>query len=150
MAIVCIAGGWLKSHPLPSDKGRFGQFNALSQENLAIILDILNTDRQSSLSIASLEDSADKKLLTKLRNLYSSCMDENTIDTYGDTPLRQVIRVIKQLYRTESTEIKSTDKKSAEERQRDGLTAALAYLHSRGRFLSRALGFIRRLFANRH
>ncbi len=40
-------------------------------------------DGNGSVSIASLKESADQQLLTKLRNLYHSCMDEDTLDQLG-------------------------------------------------------------------
>jgi endothelin-converting enzyme len=127
---ILKAGGWRKAHPLPSDKGRFGQFNALQQENLAIVQDILNAD--GSLSLASLSSSADEKLLTKLRDLYSSCTDEDTIDEFGDIPLKEVVRVIRRLYRGDGTEINAKDDGSKKLKKGEGFTAALAYLHSKG------------------
>ena len=48
------AGGWLKAHPLPADKGRYGQFASLSNENLAIVRDILDAESPSALSATSL------------------------------------------------------------------------------------------------
>ncbi|KAI0035727.1 metalloprotease [Vararia minispora EC-137] len=124
-------GGWLKSHPLPSDKGRFGQFAALSRENLAIVQDILSAD--GSISLASLKSTADERLLTMLRDLYSSCMNEDTLDEFGNLPLKEVARVIRRLYRGDGTDIKSTDTNGSKKMGKGkGFTAALAYLHSKG------------------
>ncbi|KAI0050896.1 Metalloprotease [Auriscalpium vulgare] len=119
-------GGWRKSHPLPSDKGRFGSFNALFQENQDIVRQIMDADGPPS--IASLSSSYDKQLLSKVRDLYASCLDEETLDTFGEGPLKDVVRHIKSLYREESTEISSAH----DEKPRKGLTAAIAYLHSKG------------------
>ncbi|KAH9997253.1 hypothetical protein BJV77DRAFT_1065321 [Russula vinacea] len=74
-------GGWRKAHPLPSDKGRFGSFNLLFQENQQIVKDIL--------------DSAN----------------------------------VKKLYRGESTGIAGMND---DDKEREGLTASLAFLHSKG------------------
>ena len=122
-----LAGGWRKTHPLPSDKGRFGSFNSLFQENQQIVKDILDID--GSISIASLKESADLQLLVKLRNLYYSCMDESTLDQLGEGPLKDFVAQVKKLYRGESTKIADS---SGDDNGREGLTAALAFLHSRG------------------
>lgn len=122
-----LAGGWRKAHPLPSDKGRFGRFNSLFQENQQIVKDILDID--GSISIASLKESPDQRLLVKLRNLYYSCMDESTLDQLGEGPLKDFVAQVKKLYRGESTGIADS---SGDDKEREGLTAALAFLHSRG------------------
>jgi len=122
------AGGWRKSHPLPSDKGRFGNFNLLFQENQQIVKDIL--DGNGPMSIASLKESADHQLLTKLRNLYHSCMDEDTLDQLGEGPLKDFVGHVKKLYRGESTGV--TYANDDDDERREGLTAALSFLHSRG------------------
>jgi len=121
------AGGWRKAHPLPSDKGRFGSFGLLFQENQQIVKDILDGD--GPISIASLKESADQQLLTKLRNLYFSCMDEDTLDQLGEGPLKDFVAHVKKLYRGDSTGITNTDD---DDKERERLTAALAFLHSRG------------------
>lgn len=122
-----LAGGWRKAHPLPSDKGRFGSFNSLFQENQQIVKDILNMD--GPISIASLKESADQRLLIKLRNLYYSCMDESTLDQLDEGPLKDFVAQVKKLYRGESTEISDSN---GDDKEREGLTATLAFLHSRG------------------
>jgi endothelin-converting enzyme len=120
-----LAGGWRKAHPLPSDKGRFGSFNLLFQENQQIVKDILDGDGP----IASLREPADQQLLVKLRNLYYSCMDESTLDQLGEGPLKDFVARVKKLYRGESTGIADMND---DDKEREGLTASLAFLHSRG------------------
>ncbi|KAI0302060.1 hypothetical protein BC826DRAFT_986902 [Russula brevipes] len=120
-------GGWRKAHPLPSDKGRFGSFALLFQENQQIVKDILNSN--GPISMASLKESADQQLLTKLRNLYYSCMDEDTLDQLGEGPLKDFVAHVRKLYRGETSGITDTD--DDDDDKRHGLTAALAFLHSR-------------------
>lgn len=83
-------------------------------------------DSSGPISISSLKESADQQLLVKLRNLYYSCMDEDTLDQLGEGPLKDFVAHVKKLYRGESTETNDDDK------QRERLTASLAFLHSRG------------------
>jgi endothelin-converting enzyme len=90
------------------------------------VKDIL--DSNGPISIASLKESADQELLIKLRNLYFSCMDEDTLGQLGEGPLKDFVDHIKKLYRGESTAITNTD----DDDKRERLTAALAFLHSRG------------------
>lgn len=81
------------------------------------------------MSIASLKESADQQLLVKLRNLYYSCMDESTLDQLGEGPLKDFVAEVKKLYRGESTGFAAGN---GDDKVREGLTAALAFLHSKG------------------
>lgn len=119
-----VDGGWLKSHPLPADKGSFGTFEALSQENKQVIKDIL----ESNSSVTPLDD----EILSKLRGFYSSCMDESTLDDIGAAPLLHFAKIIKRLYNGNDTDITSTSETGAAS---TGLTAAVAFLHSKGAVL---------------
>ena len=86
-------------------------------------------DGNGPLSTTSLDESADQQLLTKLRNLYHSCMDEDTLDQLGEGPLKDFVGHVRKLYRGKSTGVTdATD----DDKRREGLTAALAFLHSRG------------------
>ncbi|VDC06015.1 unnamed protein product [Peniophora sp. CBMAI 1063] len=126
------AGGWLRSHPLPADKGRYGQFASLSNENLAIVRDILDAESPSALAETALVADDEKRLLNKLRDLYESCMDEDTLAKFGDLPLREVVRTVRRLFRQEGTKIYATGEEGEAGKRRKGLSAALAYLHSKG------------------
>ncbi|PPR08078.1 hypothetical protein CVT24_010539 [Panaeolus cyanescens] len=112
-------GGWLSKHPLPADKSSFGQFEALAQGNIRVIQSFL----ESKTKVGGVDDA----ILDKLRDFYSSCMDEKTLDEIGSTPLLHVVKTIRNLYRSEDTDISS-----ASDKRVDGLTAAIAFLHSRG------------------
>jgi endothelin-converting enzyme len=116
-------GGWLKSHPLPADKSRFGQFEGLAKENKEIIKSILESSTASSGTV-------DDQLLTKLRDFYSSCLDENRLDEIGTAPLLHLVQTVRKLYNENTTSIFSSDETDGDKVQ--GLTAAVAFLHSRG------------------
>lgn len=124
-----IDGGWLKSHPLPADKGSFGIFDALSQQNRQLIQSILESN--SSTSPVSVAASSDDQVLGKLRGLYSSCMDEDKLNDIGTEPLLHFVGTVRRLFRGESTDIIPLLKRDEDEGERN-LTAALAFLHSRG------------------
>ncbi|KAF8894469.1 hypothetical protein BD779DRAFT_1467099 [Infundibulicybe gibba] len=117
-------GGWLNSHPLPADKASFGNFEALAQENKQIIQKIL----ESGPSHSTLLSSQDKEILSKLQNLYSSCLNQDRLDEIGTIPLKHLVQTLRKLYRGEDTDISLSE----EAKKSEGLTAALAFLHSRG------------------
>ncbi|KAK7049256.1 hypothetical protein VNI00_005857 [Paramarasmius palmivorus] len=113
-------GGWLKSHPLPADKGSFGNFEKLAQDNGVVIREILESSDNGT-------SPYDKQVLLKLRGLYQSCLNENQLDEIGQEPLLDFLHTLKDLYRGKGTPLSSN-----EEKNETGLTAALAFLHSRG------------------
>ncbi|KDR81470.1 hypothetical protein GALMADRAFT_152331 [Galerina marginata CBS 339.88] len=114
-------GGWLRSHPLPADKGSFGNFEALAQENKQIIKNIL----ESTSSVSPSDDA----ILSKLRNFYTSCTDENTLEDIGATPLLHFVNIVRRLYSGNDTDITSS---TTTDMAAKGLTPAVAFLHSRG------------------
>ncbi|KAJ7074256.1 hypothetical protein C8F01DRAFT_1272809 [Mycena amicta] len=117
-------GGWIASHPLPADKGSFGQFEALATENKRVVQHFLETPSATS----SFTTSADEQLLQKLRGFYNSCLNEDRLDEIGSEPLVRFVKTVKKLFRREGLEVSATE----ESDDLSGLTAALAFLHSRG------------------
>ncbi|KAK7023949.1 Endothelin-converting enzyme 1 [Favolaschia claudopus] len=119
-------GGYIASHPLPPDKSYFGQFEALDQANQRAIQHILETSSRSSPI-----DSYDRILLQKLRSFYLSCLNENRLNEMGDQPLLEFIRKLRRLF--QGNEVLVPEKESTKTALTvKGLTAALAFLHSRG------------------
>lgn len=119
-----IDGGWLNAHPLPADKSIFGNFEALGQDNKQVIQKIL----ESKSSVGSVDD----EILLKLRNFYASCLDERGLDEIGTEPLLHVAKTIRRLYKGSDSDISSSLGNSDKVK---GLTAAVAFLHSRGAFI---------------
>jgi predicted metalloendopeptidase len=78
-------GGWRASHPMPSDKARFGRFDELREYNLYLLHSIL-------------EDAAKPGKHTpnekKVGAFYSACMDEKTIDAKGIQPLEPWLKKV--------------------------------------------------------
>ncbi|PCH38139.1 zincin [Wolfiporia cocos MD-104 SS10] len=119
-------GGWLKAHPIPSDKGVYGNFEALALQNRQLLQQILESE-------GAVDSFYDKQLLKKLRGLYSSCMDEDKLSGPGTEPLLAVTNHIRRLLHGKSTLVEHVHAhKDKDEVDRQGLTAAVAYLHSRG------------------
>jgi hypothetical protein len=77
--------------------------------------------------MSSSPSSQDAELLLKLRDFYSSCLNENRLEDRGAVPLLDFLQTMKTLYRGGELTIPS-----AKGSESTDLTAALAYLHSRG------------------
>jgi endothelin-converting enzyme/putative endopeptidase len=74
-------GGWIAANPIPADRGRWGQFEAVEERNDEILRRILET-------AATSRNEADKKI----GDYYASCMDEAAVDRAGVTPLQPDLR----------------------------------------------------------
>ncbi|KAJ3560525.1 hypothetical protein NP233_g10783 [Leucocoprinus birnbaumii] len=120
-----VNNGWLKANPLPADKSSYGNFEALGQQNKQVIQRILEASDQST---SLIEDPHDQEILQKLRNMYSSCLNESLLDGIGDAPLKRFVETLRKLFKERSTD---TGLRQGRGTSR-GLTAALAYLHSQG------------------
>ncbi|KAI0709419.1 Metalloprotease [Earliella scabrosa] len=125
-------GGWLKANPIPSDKGRYGNFDTLAIQNRRLLQQILSEDSSALFSATSslMADPYDEILLKKVRGLYQSCMDEDNLDEIGETPLREMAQTIRELFRGKTTVVDA--EKTSAEKDRERLTATVAFLHSRG------------------
>lgn len=78
--------------------------------------------------------------------MYKSCLDEQTLDELGHEPLWQIVRLVRRFYHGEISSIHEVDEDrmqmtgqqlvmrddDGETKATDGLTAAVAFLHSRG------------------
>ncbi|KZV86541.1 zincin [Exidia glandulosa HHB12029] len=131
-------GGWQRAHPLASDKSRWGSFLDLAKENKAIIQRIVNTDDGDDED--SLSD-ADKESLGKIRTLYASCVDEDTAAELGEEPLAKLVNTLRDIFHGKDVGAMSSlppqedavqASFSAGKAGKHPLTAALAYVHSRG------------------
>lgn len=117
-----IAGGWLKAHPLPADKSSYGNFEAVAERNRQIIQRILDSKPDNS----SFERTPDQQIMLKLRDFYTSCLNEDTLDEIGTIPLLDFVKELRNKFRGES--------KDSSRKESTNLTAALAFLHSQGHF----------------
>jgi endothelin-converting enzyme len=106
---------------LPADKGSFGQFESLADQNKQVIRKILEAPTIKPAS------TTDEKILAKLRDFYSSCTNEDHLDKLGQAPIQPIIKHLRQLYKGNVSHTFSET-----ERKTSGLTAAVAYLHSLG------------------
>ncbi|KIY74398.1 zincin [Cylindrobasidium torrendii FP15055 ss-10] len=116
-------GGWLKQHPIPADKGSVSQFGELAKQNQQVLREIL----EEKTTIASTD--YDGQLLGKIRGMYNSCLNEDKLDAIGMEPLLHFVHTIRHLLHEESTGITAQEKTKVSAK---GLTAAIAFMHSRG------------------
>jgi endothelin-converting enzyme/putative endopeptidase len=65
-------GGWLKSHPVPDDRGWFGRGTAVTEENLVKLRAILERDAAGK--------GGSDPYAQKLGDYYTACMDENAAE----------------------------------------------------------------------
>lgn len=114
---------------MPADKSSYGNFEALAQQNQQVIRRILESSDKIALES---KDPYDEEVLKKIRDMYSSCLNESLLDGIGGAPLEHFVKTIRKLFRGEGTEIGRRGKK----RKSKGLTAALAFLHSQGMMYS--------------
>jgi len=70
-------GGWIKNHPTPPDRPRYGRFTELQDRNNGILRDILDEAAKPGAA-------AEGK---KIGDYYASCMNEREINAKGKTPL---------------------------------------------------------------
>jgi len=72
-------GGWIKSHPIPSDQSRWGRFNELAERNKLVLKDILEKEAAGAKT-----DPVDQRL----GDLYGACLDEDAAEKRGADPLK--------------------------------------------------------------
>jgi putative endopeptidase len=71
-------GGWRTSHPMPSDKARYGRFDELHEYNLYLLHSILENTAKPG------KHTPNEK---KVGTFYAACMDEKTIEAKGVQPI---------------------------------------------------------------
>ncbi len=73
-------GGWLASHPIPSDRSTWGRFDEVQERNLATLHQILEK--------ASAPSPDRDAVSQKIGNYYAACMDETAIEKSGLAPIQ--------------------------------------------------------------
>src|SRR3989449_695831 len=99
-------GGWMKSNPIPPDRGTWGRGSELDERNLAVLREILEK--------AATPDPGRTGVERMIGDFYASCTDEPGIEARGLDPLRPDLQRI--------AAIKS----------KKALVAEIARLHSQG------------------
>lgn len=73
-------GNWIATHPLPSDRARWGRFTELSDHNEKVLLDIL----QGAAVVTAKRTPLDQKI----GDAYAACMDTAAINKRGLAPIK--------------------------------------------------------------
>ncbi|CAJ0917326.1 21458_t:CDS:10 [Entrophospora sp. SA101] len=92
-------GGWLKKNTIPDDKGGYGYFNSLYEDNQKVLKEILEDDfptfpNHPNDTIPSPDETIDKQNFYKLQSMYQSCMNETQIGLLRAEPLLPIIKKI--------------------------------------------------------
>ena len=72
-------GNWMKNHPIPADKTRWGRFNELDEHNLYVLRELLEQAQTPGKHSA---------IQQKVGDYYATCMDESTVEKKGTAPLQ--------------------------------------------------------------
>ncbi|WVQ69874.1 uncharacterized protein L199_008096 [Kwoniella botswanensis] len=81
-------GGWAASHSIPTDRGLYGAFNEVNDNNKKIlikVLDSISSDKPSK------DVSADEQNLAKLKAVYNSCIDIEHLNDVGRKPIIDLV-----------------------------------------------------------
>ncbi|XP_035190421.1 neprilysin [Oxyura jamaicensis] len=73
-------GGWLKKNVIPETSSRYSNFDILRDELEVVLKDVLDTPRSNDITAVQ-----------KAKTLYSSCINETTIDSRGGMPLIRLL-----------------------------------------------------------
>lgn len=80
-------GGWLDRTEIPGDEGRWSAFNELRESNNAVLLNVLNTARESG----KYQQGSDEM---KAFTYYQVAMDSSKAETVGTQPLQPMLQQI--------------------------------------------------------
>lgn len=123
----------MRANPLPASKPTWSHFHRLAQQNVQVIRDIIA--RRSPLN----ESSADALSLRKLKDMYRSCMDEDTLAELGTEPLLRIVKQVRGLFKgkvgargVEGEPQGNVSGTGGYLTGGIGLTAAISFLHSQG------------------
>jgi putative endopeptidase len=79
-----VNGGWIKSHPIPSDKTIYGAFTELYEKNNNDVKTIID-------EISKQKDAPKGSVAQKVRDFYNSGMDSAKIETLGLAPIQDFL-----------------------------------------------------------
>ncbi|MCT4647525.1 MAG: M13 family metallopeptidase, partial [Carboxylicivirga sp.] len=79
-------GGWMKQHPLPDDKSRYGSFDVLAEESKEKVKTIIEK--------AAAEKGAKGSISQKIGDFYNAGMDIEAINKAGNTPIQPMLKKI--------------------------------------------------------
>ncbi|KAL1411044.1 hypothetical protein Q8F55_001991 [Vanrija albida] len=82
-------GGWLDANTIPADRGIYGSFHAVADNNKKILTKILDSiDNNNS------DKSADASNRRKLKTVYQNCLDIDTLNKAGLEPFSPLAKFV--------------------------------------------------------
>ncbi|RKP12092.1 hypothetical protein BJ684DRAFT_11994, partial [Piptocephalis cylindrospora] len=90
--------GWIGNTTLPDDQSSWTRFKELHKTNMGMLNDILAREVEPELSTEPGEAEVDKANLEQLRSMYSACMDTDTIDALGGTPIHPLFTLVRSYF----------------------------------------------------
>jgi len=111
-------GKFLDETVIPDDKQSVETFDTLVDENIDILHNIIESDYKENKNLTAEQQELDRKMFGKLKSVYNTCMDVNTINSKGKEPL---IKLFEQL---------EIQKNKDSYKTVDGLTDLMAKLSS--------------------
>ena len=82
-------GNWIKNHPLPAERTRFGTFDQLDERNTATLRGILEK------ASAQAKESAADPITQKIGDYYAACTDDAVIESKGIAPVEPLLEKIR-------------------------------------------------------
>jgi len=89
-------GGWIKNHPLPEDKSRFGTFDELQENNNKLVRHLIEKLSESKNEAGSVAE--------KIGDFYGVGMDTAIIEEQGLTPLKKEFEKIESIQSLEDVQ----------------------------------------------
>ncbi len=82
-------GGWMRDTPIPGDESRWVRsFNVINDDNQKFLSELLSR---------AAEDPGDDPVMQKLGAFYGACMDQESVDAAGVTPIRPLLETIRSI-----------------------------------------------------
>ncbi|OWT41367.1 endothelin-converting enzyme [Cryptococcus neoformans] len=88
-------GGWQESNSIPEDRGLYGAFNEVSDNNKKLILKVLSSIPDEK---PGNDATVDERNLAKLKAVYTSCMDIDTLNDIGEKPLIDLVEHVLDIF----------------------------------------------------
>ncbi|KIR28825.1 endothelin-converting enzyme [Cryptococcus deuterogattii LA55] len=88
-------GGWQASNSIPEDRGLYGAFNEVSDNNKKLILKVLGSISDEK---PGKDATVDERNLAKLKAVYTSCMDIDTLNDIGEKPLIDLVEHVLDIF----------------------------------------------------
>jgi hypothetical protein len=139
-------GGWENKIEIPSDRGRYGTIDEVSEANDRVLRDIFSgpyPSRSPKKDLPDPTEAVDVQNFQKLQDAYNACLNETIIDELGTKPLLSLLETVIAKYPADSAchpikfqaSYDGLNVRTAEEQcseTKESLTEVIEYLQSIG------------------